>query len=405
MFAQRARKSDFATKGKSPKRALLPDKTGQKWGQTMSGKALGLMNKLKFPLSMASIIALSACDENGGFSLAGSGRADANAVVTTSSQNTQLVERDVEAPEAFQLAETGLWDGRPSLGGVWVAHPDVNEPERVIIRNEANGTSVVGALFRRERENPGPPFQVSSDAANALQMLAGAPTVLQVTALRREETPEPVEQQPVSDFEPPADIAAAPIESAPLDTVDPIAGAAAAIDAVDPIANTAATATVGAVDAVDPIAGAAAAIDTAEGVIPNARAADDTIDTFDAIEGTGPIADAAPVEPAVFVVPESLKPLIDAYEPPAIEEPAILASSALTEPYIQLGVFSVEDNAISAADKMRASGVTPDIREQVGEDRTTWRVLIGPAITEAERAELLLEAQAQGFSDAHFASN
>ena len=104
-------------------------------------------------------------------------------------------------------------------------------------------------------------------------------------------------------------------------------------------------------------------------------------------------------------MPESLKPLIDAYEPPAIEESAILASSALTEPYIQLGVFSVEDNAISAADKMRASGVTPDIREQVGEDRTTWRVLIGPAITEAERAELLLEAQAQGFSDAHFASN
>ena len=29
-----------------------------------------------------------------------------------------------------------------------------------------------GALFRRERENPGPILQVSSDAANALDMLA-----------------------------------------------------------------------------------------------------------------------------------------------------------------------------------------------------------------------------------------
>ena len=43
-----------------------------------------------------------------------------------------LVERDVEAPGVFQVTEAGLWDGRPSLGGVWVAHPDVTEPERVI---------------------------------------------------------------------------------------------------------------------------------------------------------------------------------------------------------------------------------------------------------------------------------
>ena len=33
--------------------------------------------------------------------------------------------RDVERPDIFSVTENALWDGRPSLGGVWVAHPDV----------------------------------------------------------------------------------------------------------------------------------------------------------------------------------------------------------------------------------------------------------------------------------------
>ncbi|OCX61421.1 sporulation domain-containing protein [Thioclava sp. SK-1] len=103
--------------------------------------------------------------------------------------SARMVERDVEAPDVFSVDEDGLWDGRPSLGGVWVAHPSVKDPERVIIRNDANGKFVIGALFRRERENPGPKLQVSSDAAEALGMLAGAPTKLSVVALRREEAP------------------------------------------------------------------------------------------------------------------------------------------------------------------------------------------------------------------------
>jgi len=103
---------------------------------------------------------------------------------------TRLVERDVEAPKVFNVAESGLWDGRPSLGGVWVAYPGVKDPERVIIRNPANGKFVIGALFRREREMPGPRIQVSSDAAAALDLLAGQPVKLDVTALRREEVAE-----------------------------------------------------------------------------------------------------------------------------------------------------------------------------------------------------------------------
>ena len=53
-------------------------------------------------------------------------------------QNNYSVERDVEAPEVFRTSEAGFWDGRPSLGGIWVAHPETDIPERVIIRNESN---------------------------------------------------------------------------------------------------------------------------------------------------------------------------------------------------------------------------------------------------------------------------
>lgn len=135
------------------------------------------------------LIALSACDGNGPMSLLqGQGGAQQSA---GQSRSVRLVERDVEAPDVFQVTEAGLWDGRPSLGGVWVAHPDVTEPERVLIRNTANGNFVIGALFRREVATPGPRVQVSSDAAATLGMLAGQPVQLNVTALRREEVADP----------------------------------------------------------------------------------------------------------------------------------------------------------------------------------------------------------------------
>ncbi len=140
-------------------------------------------------------------------------------------QSTKLVERDVESPDEFQVTEAGLWDGRPSLGGVWVAHPDVTDPLRVIIRNSANNKFVIGALFRREREIPGPRVQASSDAAAALGMLAGAPVQLNITALVREAVPdEAPATEAIEDTS--EDIAQTPL--------DPIAGAAAAIDAADP---------------------------------------------------------------------------------------------------------------------------------------------------------------------------
>jgi SPOR domain len=135
-------------------------------------------------------------------------------------RSTRLVDRDVEAPDVFQVTDQALWDGRPSLGGVWVASPDATNPERVILRNTENGKFVIGALFKRERDNPGPKLQISSDAAEALGVLAGQPISLNVTALRREEAPEaaPAPEAPILDaaetVDPVAQVAVAAIEAA-----------------------------------------------------------------------------------------------------------------------------------------------------------------------------------------------
>jgi cell division septation protein DedD len=171
---------------------------------------------------------LAGCDENGQFVAMQAFQPNASATqgAAQSGAAIKTVERDVEAPDVFSATEAGLWDGRPSLGGVWVAHPDVTEPERVIIRNPGNDKFVVGALFRRERDIPGPRLQISSDAAEALGMLAGAPGQLNVTALRKEEVAvDPPASDPVE-----VETVGAPgtIEATPL---DPIASAAAALDA------------------------------------------------------------------------------------------------------------------------------------------------------------------------------
>tara|TARA_B110000908_G_scaffold167933_1_gene221808 strand:+ start:234 stop:746 length:513 start_codon:yes stop_codon:yes gene_type:complete len=81
---------------------------------------------------------LAGCDEQRKFAFPAANQNQEQAAAPTG----PLIERDIEAPEIFSVTDGGLWDGRPSLGGVWVAHPDVTDPERVIIRNKSNGKFV-----------------------------------------------------------------------------------------------------------------------------------------------------------------------------------------------------------------------------------------------------------------------
>ena len=125
-----------------------------------------------------ALLALAACVQ-----------APGGAATRAGAPGAALVERDVEAPEIFQAEAGAIWDGRPSLGGIWVAATDVTDPQRVVIRNPQNGRSVIGTLYRREAGEPGPPFQLSSDAATALGIVAGRPATVAVVALRRAEVP------------------------------------------------------------------------------------------------------------------------------------------------------------------------------------------------------------------------
>lgn len=277
--------------------------------------------------------------------------------------------RDVEAPEIFQKNEAGLWDGRPSLGGVWVAHPDVTDPERVIIRNEDNGQFVVGALFRRERDNPGPALQVSSDAAEELGMQAGTPAKLNVIALRREEA---------SVTDPQADLV-------PFD--NPLEDGSGGLAAPENIAAT----------PLDPIAGASAAVAAAE-----AQAiANGTLATDLAPVATPDVALGAPLDARA---PDVMETTIAA-APAALPVPTATGGSTLEKPFIQIGIFSLEGNANETAAKLRNDGMSANVLAQESQGKPFWRVLVGPAPNAQDRTAILAKIQALGFSDAYFVSN
>lgn len=89
----------------------------------------------------------------------------------------------VEDPDIFYAKEIGLWDGRPTFGRVWAAHPDVEQPVQAVFRNLESGRSVRGALFRQDLENLGPRIRISSDAAAQLGLTAGFPVEIEIVAL------------------------------------------------------------------------------------------------------------------------------------------------------------------------------------------------------------------------------
>lgn len=111
-------------------------------------------------------------------------------------------EGDVLMPETYLLRAEGAWDGAPSLGGVWVAHPEVDEPSRVRIALADGSRAVTGALFRREREGDGPEILVSSEAAAALDLPANEAAVLEVVALRPPASEPPASEPPDDEGDP-----------------------------------------------------------------------------------------------------------------------------------------------------------------------------------------------------------
>lgn len=258
-------------------------------------------------LAGLTAVALAGCQMGSGAAT----QDGATTAATATERSTKLVDRDIEAPDVFNVTDSALWDGRPSLGGVWVASEQATDPERVILRNPANGKFVIGALFKREAFNPGPPLQISSDAAAALGLVAGQPATISVTALRREEV-----------------AVEAPDATRPI------------LDANEAVATTA----LDAAPAAGVAAGATAAINRAEAAKPAASA-------------------PAPVVPNA---PAALAPAATV----ATAAPAPSEGGARA----QIGIFSVQANAQRAVDQLKTAGIAATLREGEAKGKAYWSV-------------------------------
>jgi len=92
--------------------------------------------------------------------------------------------------------------------------------------------------------------------------------------------------------------------------------------------------------------------------------------------------------------------------PPAPEPaPKPAQSSSLEKPYLQIGIFSVEENAQNTAEAMRQNGMVPTVKKQSAKGKTFWRVIVGPAANTTERNALLRKVKGVGFDDAYPVTN
>ncbi len=381
------------------------------------------------------------------------------------SGSTDSTPEPVEVRDAavFQKTENALWDGRPSLGGVWIAHPDATTPERVEIRNEDTGNVIQAALFRRERDFPGPSFQLSSDAAVALRINAGTPTSVTVTALRREPVAAPPPLEAAAEVEPAT--AVEPAEDPELPAVDaainetlaaedsvsaeialtaepdgPAAGGSAGsmlfgakprntgVNApgdepaiASEVLTSGAEADQTAPDAVEPETGAPAADPFAEpvsrpragsaGSMPGNRPTlvDDSGapiavagSSLEPITATEILAVPLP-EPAAEVpatTPEA--PTIVETGPEVLPE-AGTAASDLERPYVQVASGSTKANVDELAARLVAAGLAAVVRETTQDGKALFYVVVGPFRSQAELDAGLAQVRGMGYPEAFIA--
>ena len=202
-----------------------------------------------------------------------------------STKNTSNITLD-EKPEILDLSASVIWDGEQTLGGNWISHPDVDSPERVLIKNISNGKSIVGAIFQQTKKMKTGPAVISSDAAKALNIAQNDQTKVQIIAVR-------------------------------------------------------------------------------------------------AAERT------------------SITPTIA--EPNKSDSASI--GTKLSKPFIQVGIFGVENNANKTKDQMLKLNLPVNILDFQIKEKPYWRVVAGPASSSDNRRSMLKTIKSAGFTDAYFISN
>ncbi len=335
-------------------------------------------------LVSTAILGLAACEDgfNLGSNSSGGTTTDA-ATPTARAAGT----RDVERPDIFNTTEEALWDGRPSLGGIWVAHPDVTTPERAVVTNNTTNQRIAAALFRREHANPGPRIQLSSDAAAALNILAGAPTEVTIVAVRPEEVK--------------------------IEEPDPVISEEVVGEGADVAAAAAATEAAGAEETAKPKkpnffqrifggkrrnATAAAAATAADGETAPGSASAPAVETR-TLDPVAAGAAAAIARADAGDKPEP-RPARQASSKPTTPAP----KASVENPYIQVGLYTVEANAFSARDNLRTAGIVPTVLEGSNDNGHYWRVIVGPVTSRNDQAEVLAQVKQLGFVDAFLTS-
>ena len=204
---------------------------------------------------------------------------------SNSAENTANVTLD-EKPDILDLSAAVIWDGDQTLGGNWISHPDVDSPERVLIKNISNGKSIVGAIFQQTKKMETETAVISSDAARALGISKNNQTKVQIIAVRVN-------------------------------------------------------------------------------------------------EGTSPTLKIASSDTANNAVIET----------------------KLSKPFIQVGIFGVQNNANKAKEQMAQLNLPVNIFDFQIKGKPYWRVVAGPASTPDSRKNMLKLIKSAGFSDAYYVSN
>ena len=210
----------------------------------------------------------------------------------------EFKENDVEAPEIFNAEGLAYWDGQSSLGGVWITHPNIDQPTRVLIKDKYGNSSVIGAIFNRSSDINEKRMLLSSEAAASLGVKKNENRIITVTALRALKTIESSKNITESDN------------------------------------------------------------------IKTGATSDKTVET------------------------ESM----NSQNASAID---------LAKPYIQVGIFSIEQNARNTAEVMHQLNIKPTVKKQTSRNKSFWRVIVGPAGNINERSTLLQKVKAVGFGDAY----
>ena len=102
-------------------------------------------------------------------------------------------------------------------------------------------------------------------------------------------------------------------------------------------------------------------------------------------------------------VPESTAPTKIIAEPNTAKSAS--PETKPTKPFIQVGIFGVQNNANRTKDQMLKLSLPVNILDFQIKGKPYWRVVAGPASTSDSRKNMLKDIKSAGFPDAYYVSN